>query len=963
MSEKLIIIDGNAIIHRSFHAIPTSLQTKDGLLTNAAYGFAAFLIKALSDIKPQYAVLTLDRKEATFRHEKYKEYKATRVKAPQELYDQIPMAKEIASAFDIPIFELAGFEADDLIGTISKKINEKNPKIEVIIITGDMDTLQLVNEKTKVYTMSKGLSESILYNEEKVLERYSLRPEQIVDFKALKGDASDNIPGVSGIGEKTATDLLIEFENLDNIYKNIKSPKIKERTRELLIRDKEVAYLSQELATIEINAPINLDVEKLRITNLDKNKINQVFSKLEFKSLLSRVLNLNFIKNKDKMSSEIGEDGLIQKTENKFERNKKDLKYKLINNEKNFKSFIDKIKKEKTFAIDTETDSLDPLKANLLGLSFSWKKNEAYFISLRLKNKNNLLIEKTKTPSLFDNDKNKISTENSNPWLKELKKIIENQETEKIGHNLKYDLQILLNYNIEIKGKIFDTMIASYLINPENRQHGLDSLSFSELNWEKISSDDLLKDSPYNHAATGISEKTNKKEKMSFEQVDIEKLSLYSCEDADCTFKLGEIFKKRLKEEKLEKVFKEIEIPLIKILANMERNGITLDFNFLGKLGKYLDSEIKNTKEKIFKEAKTEFNINSPKQLKEILYEKMNLDSKGIKKTKTGLSTAAEELEKIKNLSPIVPLIQYYRELSKLSSTYVESLPKLINKNTGRIHTSFNQTITATGRLSSSDPNLQNIPTRTDLGQKIRQAFVSPAGSKLLSIDYSQIELRVMAHLSGDKKLIEAFKNDQDIHRATAASINNLPVDKIDSKLRHQAKAINFGILYGQGPHGLSQNAGISYQEARNFIEKYFQVYSGVKKYTEKIIEDAKKKGYTETMAGRKRSIPEINSSEIMKKKAAERMAINSPIQGAAADILKMAMIKIYSEIKDKQDIKMLLQVHDELIFEIKEEKINDYYLQIKEIMENIVELKVPLTAEAYIGNNWGQMEKIKKAS
>lgn len=956
MPEKLIIIDGNAIIHRSFHALPTSLQTKKGLPTNAAYGFAVFLIKALSEIKPQYAVLTLDRKEATFRHKRYKEYKATRVKAPQELYDQIPMAKDITSAFDIPIFELAGFEADDLIGTISKKINEENPKIEIIIITGDMDTLQLVNKKTKVYTMSKGLSESILYTEEKVLERYSLRPNQIVDFKALKGDASDNIPGVSGVGEKTATDLLLNFETLDNIYKNINSSKIKERTKGLLSSNKDMAYLSQELATIAVDAPINIDLEKLKMRSIDKNKINLVFSDLEFKSLLPRVLKLNFFKGS--LSDKIEKNEPNQESENKFERNKKNLNYKLVDTEKKFKDFIKKIKKEKSFALDTETDSLDPLKANLLGLSFSWKKDEAYFVSLRLKNKNNFIKKEMKTASLFDKIKNEIKTENDNPWIKELKEVIENEKTEKIAHNLKYDLQVLLNYDIEVKGKIFDTMIASYLISPENRQHGLDSLSFSELNWEKINSNDLLKDKQSPQAKTSAGKGG---EKVSFEQVEIEKLSLYSCEDADCTFKLGRIFKTKLKEKKLEEVFEKIEIPLIKVLAKMEKNGIILDFKFLEKLGKYLDSEMKNIKEKIFKEAGVEFNVNSPKQLKEVLYEKMNLNSKGIKKTKTGLSTAAEELEKIKNLNPIIPQIQYYRELAKLSSTYVESLSKLINKNTERIHTSFNQTVTATGRLSSSTPNLQNIPSRTDLGQKIRQAFIAPAGSKFLSIDYSQIELRVMAHLSGDKKLIEAFNKGQDIHSFTAASINNLPIDKINAKLRHQAKAVNFGILYGQGPHGLSQNAGISYQEAKNFIEKYFRVYSGVKKYTEKIIESAKKKGYTETMLGRKRTLLEINSKEIMKKKAAERMAINTPIQGSAADILKMAMIRIHSEIKNKEDIKMLLQVHDELIFEIKEEKIKEYHLKIKEIMENIVKLKVPLIAETYIGNNWGQMEKTKK--
>jgi len=910
--------------------LPTSLKTKEGLVTNAAYGFASFLIKALNDIKPQYAILTLDKKGPTFRHEKYQEYKATRIKAPQELYDQIPLSKKIAEAFDIPVFELDGYEADDLIGTISQKISQGKNKIETIIITGDMDTLQLINEKTKVYTMSRGLSDSVLYDENKVLEKYQLRPDQIIDFKAIKGDTSDNIPGVSGIGEKGATDLLLEFSNLDNIYKNINSPKIKERTRDLLIKNKDFAYLSQELATINKQAPIEIDLEKSRIKNFDKNKINKVFSELEFKSLLARVLNLDFVKS----SSE--------NTEDKFTRNQKRFKYKLIKDEKSFTDFIKKLKQVKSFSIDTETDSIKPLEANLLGISFCWKKDEAYFIELKLKNKNNKKEEENKTPNLFEDIKKEKST-TDHPWLKKLKTIIENEKVEKIAHNLKYDLQVLLNYNIEIKGKVFDTMLASYLLNPENRQHNLDALSFSELNWEKISSKDLL-------------EKSN-----NFQDVDVEKLSLYSCEDADCTFKLKSVFEKKLKENKLEKIFTEIEIPLIEILANMEKNGITLDKSFLKNLGEQINKKIEQIKIEIFKEAKTEFNINSTKQLKEILFEKLKIETRGIKKTKTGFSTSSDELEKLKNLHPIISHIQQYRELSKLKSTYVDSLPKLINQNTKRIHTSFNQTITTTGRLSSSDPNLQNIPTRTELGQKIRRAFVAPSNWTLLGIDYSQIELRVMAHLSEDKKLIEAFKKGQDIHSFTAASINNLKIEEVNEKLRYQAKAINFGILYGQGPHGLSQTAGIQYQDARNFIEKYFQVYSGVKKYTQTLIKEVEKRGYVETLFGRKRHLPEINSSEIMKKKAAERMAINTPIQGTAADILKLAMIKIYQEIKEKNDIKMLLQVHDELIFEINQNQTKHYYQKIKDIMENIVKLKIPLIAEAKIGKNWGEMKKIEK--
>lgn len=915
MNKKIIIIDGNALIHRSFHALPTTLMTKDGQITNAAYGFASFLIKALTEIKPNYAVLTLDRKAPTFRHVSYDKYKATRVKAPQELYDQIPMVRKIAQAFSIPIFELDGYEADDLIGTIATEINKKNPKTEVIIITGDLDTLQLVNDKTKVYTMSHGLNDSILYNTDKIKERFGLEPKQIIDLKSLKGDASDNIPGVAGIGEKTAVELLQNFSTLNNIYKNINSPKIKDRTRELLTKNKEMAYISYDLATIHLDAPINFSISEAELKSFDKNAINTVFSELEFKSLLNRILNLKI--NKDIETND----------ENKFERDKRTFNYTLIDDEKKFKSFLNKIKTEKIITLDTETNSLDTLQAKLLGISFCWKKNEAYFIDLAGHNKPTNLFSQT-----------------INPWIAELKKIIENKNLTVIGHNIKYDLQVLKNYHIEIKGKIFDTMIASYLLNPENRQHNLDALSFSELNWEKISSNDLF---------------DNKDKEKKFAEVDIEKLSVYSCEDADCTFKLKEILEKKLIKNKLLKLFQEIEIPLIPTLADMERNGILLDTVFLKKLGQKLKSEIKELKTKIYNLAGKEFNINSTKQLKEILYDNLAISPVGIKKTKTGWSTASDELEKIKHLHPIIKSLQNYRELNKLLSTYIDSLPKLLNPQTKKIHTSFNQTITATGRLSSSDPNLQNIPTRTNLGNQIRQAFIASPQHVLLSLDYSQIELRVMAHLSKDKNLISAFKNNLDIHRSTAATINHLPLNEVTDKLRRQAKAINFGVLYGQGPHGLSQNAGISYQQAREFIDKYFASYTGVKKFIDYTIKSAQKTNYTETMFGRRRFLPEINSSEMMKKRAAERMAINSPIQGSAADILKLAMIKIFTEIKDSPDIKMLLQVHDELIFEVRENKIDKYCPIIKKIMENIVPLDVPLIADASVGKNWGEMKKI----
>jgi DNA polymerase I len=921
MNNKVIIIDGHAIIHRSFHALPSSLKTKDGQITNAVYGFTTFLIKALKELKPAYAILTLDEKGPNFRHQAYSEYKATRKKSPPELNSQIPLVKKIAEAFSLPIFSLKGYEADDLIGSLARKINQENPEKEVVIITGDLDTLQLVNKKTEIYTMSRGLSDSVIYDEDRIKERYNLKPGQLIDLKALRGDPSDNIPGVAGIGEKTGVELLTNFQDLDNIYKNIDSPKITPRVRELLLKNKDMAYLSRDLGTIKLDAPINLDLKRAEIKQLDKKKINSAFSELEFHSLLGRIFDLNL---KSKESEE---------KIDKFKRNQEKFNYQLINTEKDFQSFLKKIEKEKTIAFDIESDSINPLEAEILGISFSWKEDEAYYINLNLKKG---------AVSLFDQEAKKAN--NTEAWLEEIKKIIENEKTTKVAHNIKYDLQVLKNYDIEVKGPIFDTMIASYLLNPEKRQHNLDSLSFSELNWEKIKVEELLKDKQNN-----------------FSEIETEKLAIYSCEDVDFSLKLKKVLEKKLKERKLEELFEKMEIPLIKVLASMERSGISLDLKFLEQLRKKVRSDIEKLEKKIFELAKEKFNLNSPKQLKEVLYEKIKISSQGVKKIKTGFSTASEELEKIKDLHPIIKFIQSYRELNKLESTYIKALPKLISPKSKRIHTSFNQSITATGRLSSSNPNLQNIPVKTELGNKIRQAFIAPQGKKFLSLDYSQIELRIMAHLSKDKKLIKAFQEDIDIHQATAASINNISLEDVSEELRNSAKAINFGILYGQGPHGLSQSANISYYQAKQFIDKYFELYPGVKEFINKTIKLSEEKGYTETIFKRRREIPEINSQEKIKRKNAERIAINSPIQGSAADIIKLAMIEIHEEIKGKEEeIKMILQIHDELIFELEESKINYYNKKIERIMENITKLDVPLKIRSYTGKNWGEIERIK---
>ena len=932
--KKLIIIDGNALIHRSFHALPPTMTTKDGTMVNAVYGFTTVLLKAIKDFKPEYVVLTLDKKGKNFRHEKFTEYKATRTKAPDELYAQIPLVKELAVAFNIPIFEKSGFEADDLIGTITKLTDDS---IDNIVVTGDMDTLQLINDHTKVYTMSRGMSDSILYDAEAVQKKYGFTVEQLIDYKALRGDVSDNIPGVRGIGDKTAVELLHNFNSLDGIYKNIDSEKIKDRIRGLLIEHKDEAYMSYELATIKCDVPIEFDLEATRFADFDKEKVIKFLSEMEFKSLLPRI--------KDLKSNQDGKETADEIAGDKFERDINNYKYKIISEEKDFSDFLEKLKKQKSFTFDTETSGIDPITCDLLGISFSWKEGEAYYLII----KNRDTITNDDEVNLFNFDKkiveNKIVENKISPWLEKLKPIFEDEKIKKNAHNMKFDYRVMLNAGIETRGIEFDTMIASFLLNPGTRQHGLDAVTFIEFGFEKISKEDLL---------------GKGKDKISFSEVATDKLGIYSCEDADFTNRLQTKLKNPLEENDLIKLFTEIEMPLTIVLANMEQAGIEIDVPFLNKMSREMEKRILELEKKIFKHAGTEFNIKSTKQLAEVLFEKMEISTDAIKKTKTGISTAADELEKLKDLHPIIGLIQEYRELTKLTSTYVNALPELVNPKTKRIHTSYNQTVAATGRLSSSDPNLQNIPVRTELGREIRKAFISAKGSKLIALDYSQIELRLTAHLSGDKKMIEAFENGADIHTATAAEINQVKLEEVTKQMRSEAKAINFGVLYGQGAHGLAQAAGVPYWRAKEFIDQYFVTFTGVRKYLDNSIKEAQEKGYAETLLGRRRYLPELHSSVMMVKKAAERMAVNTPVQGTAADMIKKAMVEVYAELKNySNEAVMLLQVHDELILEVKDEAVEKIAKKVKDIMENVMKLKVPIIVDVKVGDSWGEMEKV----
>ncbi len=885
--EKFIIIDGNALLHRAWHAIPP-LTTKKGILVNAVYGFTSILLNILNEYHPDYICATFDLKAPTFRHEKFKEYKAKRIKQPDELYQQIPIIKEILRAFNIPIYEQKGYEADDVIGTIVKSLNqEKN--IEKLILTGDLDALQLVEDTIKVLTFKKGIRETKVYDIRAVKERHGFLPEQMIDYKALRGDASDNIPGVPGVGEKTATDLIKKFKTLDNLYKKLEKSDLKDKLKDRLKENEELAYLSQELATIIIDLKLDFDLSATKWDFDNEAQVFKIFQEYDFKSLLNKV-------------PIVTNGSAVNQKENKH-------RYILIDSKKAFNKFLKEIKKQAEFCLDTETDGLNTLQANLLGISFCFEENQAYYVLAQA------------------------------DFLKELKPIIEKARI--IGHNIKFDYKILRKQGIEMQNIYFDTLVAAYLLSKSNRSLKLEELVFSELGYRMQNIEEL------------IGPKGKKQLKMS--DIEAEKVANYSSEDADYTFKLYKKYEQDLKKTKFYNLFQKVEMPLIKVLSEMEIKGIKIDVEFLKKLGKKFQKRINELIIEIHDSAGEKFNINSTVQLKKILFAGLEISTKGIKKTKTGFSTAASELEKMKDRHPIIELLFEYRELTKLMSTYVSSLLEEADKG-GRIHTSFNQTVTATGRLSSSNPNLQNIPIRTEIGREIRKAFVAPKGFSLLAADYSQIELRVVASLANDEKMIKAFQNNEDIHARTAAEINNKDIQDISKEERRRAKEINFGVIYGLGARGLAQRTDLDFQEARDFIDRYFLLYDKVRNFLDLTKENAHQKKFVETLFGRRRYLPEIDSGLPMIRASAERMAINMPVQGTAADLMKMAMIKLNQEIlKISSQTRMLLQVHDEVVFEVPNNDIDKVRETIKNIMENIYKLKVPIIVDIHVGQDWGQ--------
>jgi len=935
----LLLIDGNALVHRGFHAIP-HLSNKKGEPTNGVYGFALLFLKALKELHPEYVVATFDLPAPTFRDKLYKEYKAQRVAAPDELYEQIPKVKEMLAAFNVPIFEMEGYEADDLIGALAET-TKREKDLDVIILTGDMDTLQLVDDNVKVYAPKKGITETILYDRAGVKERYGLAPEQLVDYKALRGDPSDNIPGVKGIGEKTATELLQKCETLDEVYERLevgKLDRIKPRVLELLKAGKEQAYLSQKLARIVRDLDLKFDLRSAVTADYDEQKVFKLFQELEFKSLLNKLPKSHQLLDLSRPAGTLPSPG---------EEGKEN--YELVDTEEEYQKFIEELKKQKEFAIDTETTSTKAVEADLVGIGFCWEEGCAYYLPIKF-------AEIASSPRQGGDSRNDSSifsslrprAQSRGKQSKELIEILENPNLTLVGHNIKYDYLVLKRAGIGLRGKFFDTMIAAYLLNPGARNFDLDTLAFTEFGFRKTKIESLIGE---------------RKAQISMSEVPPEKVSDYCGEDADYTFRLKGKLALELSHKNLEGIFHDIEMPLLPVLAEMEYRGIKIDPKVLGKLSRDATAELEKLSGKIYRLAGEEFNIGSPIQLKQILFGKLEIPSDELKKGKTGLSTAAAELEKLRGLHPIVDLIFDWRELTKLKNTYLDALPDLINSTTGRVHTSFNQTIAATGRLSSSEPNLQNIPIRTELGRKVRGAFVAEKDYKLVSIDYSQIELRLAAHLSGDKKMIEIFKSGGDIHTATAQEIFSISDPAaVTQEMRRNAKTINFGVLYGLSAYGLTARIpGVSRGEAQNFIDKYFETYKGLTNYLHEVEDAARRNGFVKNEVGRIRYFPEINSSQWQVRAAAERAAVNMPFQSLAADIIKMAMNKlVVDKLTSREDCRLLLQVHDELVYEILEHKVEEYTPKIIEIMQKIYQLKVPLVAEAKVGDDWEQMVRLE---
>lgn len=885
--ETLIIIDGSSLLHRAFYALPL-LSTKDGIYTNGVYGFLTMLYKITDEYNPKYLCVAFDMKAPTFRHLEFDLYKANRQKAPNELSLQFPILKEVLKAMNINQIEIEGYEADDIAGTVARFGEEKD--LNVILVSGDRDYLQLASDKSKVLVTKKGITELEVFDKEAMIGKYGITPEQFIDLKGLMGDKSDNIPGVPGIGEKTGLKLLKQFGSIENIYENIEEVS-GNKLKESLIEYKQQAFLSRRLAEIVTSVPLELNLEELKYEEPDWERLKGLYEKLEFKSLIEKIP-------KDKIEIDI---------------EYYSSEFILIESEDKFQKIIDEILKSKEFAFKFVYGDENILKSEILGIAIKPKEHSTYYIN-------------------FDGNELLLNFQNS------FKDVFEREDILVSGHNIKNDILGLFKLGIKISSITFDSMIGEYLINPSETDYSISKLSNEYLNLNIEKEEELL---------------GKGKNKKTYKVLSVDERGQYFAKILDLVYMLEDKIIGIIEGQGMKELYSDVELPLAEVLASMEYYGFKIDVEILKELGSEFDKEIDNLTKEIYELAGEEFNINSPKQLGEILFDKLDLPV--IKKTKTGYSTDAEVLDKLKDKHPIVENILKYRQIVKLKSTYIDGLMNLVDENTDRIHSSFNQTVTNTGRISSTEPNLQNIPVKTEEGRKIRKAFV-PQDEDYILIDgdYSQIELRVLAHISDDPKLKEAFYNNEDIHTKTASEVFNVPKEEVTSIMRSRAKAVNFGIVYGISDYGLSRDLNISRKEAKEYIDNYLKNYKKVKEYMEEIVEFGKKEGFVETILNRRRYLPELKSKNYVVRSFGERVAMNTPIQGSAADIIKVAMVRVYKELKLRNlKSKLILQVHDELIIETYKDEKDEVREILKNIMESSIKLNVPLKVDIMMGDSW----------
>jgi DNA polymerase I len=940
---KLVLLDSHALIHRAYHAIQTDLLSPNGEPTKAVFGFTSTLLKVLKDTQPQYVAAAFDVGKS-FRSAQFVEYKATRPKLAEDLAVQITRVREICEALGIPIYAKEGFEADDLLGALAKQAGARG--IETIIVTGDTDTFQLIDPHTQVQMFLR-LGEPVLYDRGKVEERYALRPVQLVDLKALRGDPSDNIPGVAGIGEKTATRLLQQYGSIEGILDHL--GELDAKTRVKLSEAEKQLRLNKQLVTIDLDAPVLLDLDAARFGEYDRGRVLGLFRELGFQSLLAR-LPESTREEPGALAARATSQGIP-------------LNYHTVLTETDLDALVGKLKASNAFVVDVETTSLDELNAELVGIALGLGNGESYYVPVTHQAVTRPAViqaekkSKEAQPSLFDKGRETITVAKTQAGrqvsqlgetlvLRKLAPVFTDPKVLKYAHNAKYDLIVLRQAGLATNGLDFDTLIAGHLLEPSGQKLGLKELVFSRFGFQMTEIEGLI---------------GKGKNQISMSEVAIEQVAPYACSDADYTYRLLELYRADLKEHGLEKLFYELEMPLVPVIVELELAGVLLDVDALGRLSVEIAVRLEALEKQVYEMVGAPFNLGSPQQLSDALFTKLALPSARLERTRTGqISTAAGVLEELRPLHPVIGLILEHRELSKLKGTYVDALPQLVSKKDGRLHTSYNQAGTVTGRISSSNPNLQNIPVRSELGRQVRRAFIAPPGRVLLSADYSQVELRILAHITQDENLLKAFAEGEDIHASTASRLFNVPLSEVTSRQRRLGKTINFGVVYGISDWGVSGRTELSVEDSRRLIDGYFDKYPRVKAYIEQTKGQANSRGYVESLMGRRRYFRELTSGRRIPpalKNQAEREAINMPIQATAADIIKRAMVNLHKEFYERNlTSRMILQVHDELVLECPQQEVGAVAPLVREVMEQAYKLDAPLKVDVSVGQDWDKM-------